>query len=146
MLSILFLVAIIHSVFSIQYDEPTCKIIKDEEAKLCFPQGKKTERLIAVGDIHGSYNGLLEVLFYANITTSRTTCSWRQQDVKTVFVQVGDVVDRGDGSYEAFECLRSLQNEASKFNGEVIRLFGSKFLTTITVSNLYFCCICLRYS
>ncbi len=120
------MLVIIQTVAAIQYDEPTCRIIKDEEAKLCFPKGKKSQRLIAVGDIHGSYNGLLEVLYHANITTSKTTCTWRQQEVKTTFVQVGDVVDRGDGSYEAFECLRSLQNEASKYNGEVIRLFGSK--------------------
>ncbi len=83
-------------------------------------------RIIAVGDIHGSYNGLLENLFYANITTSKTKCEWKHQDIPTIVVQMGDYVDRGAGALDALRCMRDLQTKASAFKGEVVRIVGSE--------------------
>ena len=83
-------------------------------------------RVIAIGDIHGSYVGLLEDLYDANITTSRDICVWRPQQTRTLLVQSGDLVDRGPGALESFKCLQNLQNTASEYNGEVVRILGSK--------------------
>ena len=44
---------------------------------------------------------------------------------KTLLVQMGDIVDRGNGSFEAWNCLRHLQSTASQYNAQVIRLIGS---------------------
>lgn len=82
-------------------------------------------RIIAIGDVHGSYDGLLEDLFAANITKSITSCEWKHQETPTVLVQMGDMVDRGAGALEALECLRLLQSTASHHNAEVVRLLGS---------------------
>lgn len=84
------------------------------------------KRVIAIGDIHGAYEGLLEDLFYANITTSISSCSWRSQTTPTLVVQMGDMVDRGAGALESLECLRTLQSTASDFNAKVVRLLGSE--------------------
>lgn len=88
-------------------------------------------RVIAIGDIHGSYDGLLTDLFAANITTAPTACEWKSQDVSTLLVQMGDMVDRGPGALESLECLRHLQATAADFNSKVVRLLGSKSLHLI---------------
>lgn len=85
-------------------------------------------RVIAIGDIHGSFDGLLTDLFAANITTAPTACEWKAQEVPTLLVQMGDMVDRGPGALESLECLRHLQATASDFNSKVVRLLGSKLL------------------
>lgn len=87
-------------------------------------------RVVAVGDVHGSYVGLLEVLYQANITTAKDACEWRAQGSSAedgvVLVQMGDLTDRGPGALEVLECLRVLQKQAPNFNSKVIRLIGSK--------------------
>lgn len=126
MLPILFIFLIVHLAHSIQHDEPACKILKDDTKGVCYPKRKNSQRIVVVGDVHGAYDGLLEVLYHANITADKSSCVWKKQPVKTLLVQVGDLVDRGPGALESFACLRKLQTEASKFNGTVVRLLGSK--------------------
>jgi hypothetical protein len=82
-------------------------------------------RIVAVGDIHGSFSGLLEDLYAANITISPTTCSWKSQTLPTTLIQMGDLVDRGPQALEALQCLIQLQKEASIHNAKVIRLLGN---------------------
>lgn len=89
-------------------------------------------RIIAIGDVHGSYDGLLEDLFAANVTKSITSCEWKHQETPTVLVQMGDMVDRGAGALEALECLRHLQSTASQHNAEVVRLLGNHELWWLT--------------
>lgn len=84
-------------------------------------------RVVSIGDIHGSYDGLLENLFHANITASKTKCEWKSQPHRTVLVQMGDYVDRGPGALEALRCVRDLQAKAMDFNAEVVRIVGSKY-------------------
>ena len=105
-----------------------CQLSQDcAKLKLIENESKEQNvRIIAIGDIHGSYVGLLENLFDANITTSIDICHWRLQDTKTILVQTGDLVDRGPGAIEALDCLKSLQDTAEQYNGQVVRLFGSK--------------------
>ena len=94
------------------------------------PEQHDNRRVIAIGDVHGSYTGLLDLLYNANITVSRDQCNWREQGDKSdqgvILVQVGDIVDRGPQAWEAFACLRSLQKQAPLYNSKVVRLIGSK--------------------
>ena len=86
-------------------------------------------RIIAIGDVHGSYSGLLDNLYGANITVAKDICQWKPQAGKgTVLIQMGDIVDRGPEAPEAWNCLRSLQKEANSYNSKVVRLFGSKII------------------
>jgi 2',3'-cyclic-nucleotide 2'-phosphodiesterase (5'-nucleotidase family) len=104
-----------------------CRLNKGCRSNLSEEKPKEKDlRVIAIGDIHGSYNGLLENLFTSNITTSAASCQWKHQNFPTLLVQSGDIVDRGSGSLEALECLRSLQDSAAAYNAEVVRMFGSK--------------------
>ena len=87
-------------------------------------------RLVAIGDVHGAYDGLLENLFDANITTSLYSCTWKPQPIKTILVQSGDLVDRGPNAHEAMKCIRYLQYTAPDFNAQVVRILGSKLNIT----------------
>jgi hypothetical protein len=90
----------------------------------------ESERLVVIGDVHGSAAGLLELLHAAGITTTASvstdgSCQWKDQpEYGTVLVQVGDIVDRGPEATEAWKCLTDLQVSASGKN-KVIRLIGN---------------------
>ncbi len=81
----------------------------------------------------------LQILFAAGITPDISTCSWKHKEnmqfatktntsTGTLIIQMGDVVDRGKKSLEAFNCLQYLQESASlsSVDDRVIRLVGSK--------------------
>lgn len=114
----------------------------DATSGQCLPDLSDNRRLVAIGDVHGSLAGLLEVLYEANVTTSPSLCSWKEQGPKkedgVILVQVGDLVDRGPDAWGAFECLRNLQKDASKYNSKVVRLVGSKSLI-IVVLMVHYC-------
>lgn len=95
-------------------------------------EDSSSHKIIAIGDIHGSYDGLLEDLFAANITSSPHSCLWKPQPSPTLLVQMGDMVDRGPGALESLECLRSLQSTASENNAKVVRLLGNHELWWLT--------------
>jgi len=84
------------------------------------------DRVVMIGDIHGSYNGLTDILYASGVTTSPNSCLWVPQDKPLLLVQTGDIVDRGPGAVEAFDCLQHLQQNAASNNAKVVRLLGSK--------------------
>lgn len=84
-------------------------------------------RIIAVGDVHGSLDGLLEDIHAAGLVSGPKSCEWVIQKAPTILVQLGDIVDRGSQALEALICLKKLQDEAPQYNARVIRLVGSKY-------------------
>ncbi len=83
------------------------------------------DRIVVIGDVHGSDDALLELLYASNCTISKNECIWREQEHSTLLVQMGDIVDRGPGSLAAWNCMRHLSATASK-NAQIVRLLGSK--------------------
>lgn len=111
-----------------QLSERSANIVSNRQT-LSYPEAKSdNRRLVAIGDVHGSYSGLLDVLYGSSITISRERCEWKHQNKGTVLVQVGDLVDRGPNAWEAFQCLRFLQQTADSYNSKVVRLVGSKHI------------------
>jgi len=93
------------------------------------------ERVVAIGDVHGAYDRYLEILKIAGIIDAGAHWSGG----RTHFVQLGDVVDRGDDSRKALDLLRRLEREAASAGGfahvllgnhEVARMLGDLRLTT----------------
>ena len=89
----------------------------------------KSPRIIVIGDIHGDNDGLLEILHRANLTLGRETCSWNERFTRAsqedlVLVQMGDIVDRGPGTWAAINCLQQLQR-TTPHGLKVIRLIGN---------------------
>lgn len=94
-------------------------------------------RIVAIGDVHGAYEGLLELLHAAKITVSASSCEWKSQGNEgVVLVQQGDLVDRGPQAWEALKCLRHLQKEAYKHGSKVVRIIGSKFSAVFSASKV----------
>jgi hypothetical protein len=81
----------------------------------------KVERIVAVGDVHGAYDRLLEILRAAEVIDDRS--QWAGG--RTHLVQIGDVLDRGANSRQALEFLRRLGRDAERAGGRVHQLIGN---------------------
>jgi hypothetical protein len=93
------------------------------------------DRIVAVGDVHGAYDRFLGILRVAGIVDDAGHWSGG----RTHFVQVGDMVDRGDDSRKVLDFLRRLEREAERAGGrahvllgnhEAARMLGDLRLTT----------------
>ena len=81
----------------------------------------KNNTVIAVGDIHGELDGLIEILRHSGLIDSGD--NWTGGT--SILIQTGDVVDRGPCSWDAFLFLQKLQEQARKNGGDVIRILGN---------------------
>ena len=79
------------------------------------------ERVVAVGDVHGSLEGLTGILEEAGVIDA----SGRWIGGSTTLIQQGDLLDRGLHVREVMDLLMRLQREAPKAGGEVICLLGN---------------------
>jgi hypothetical protein len=80
-----------------------------------------TERIVAVGDVHGAYDRLVAILRAAGLTDRRA----RWTGGRAILVQTGDVVDRGPDSRRVLDLLRRLEREAARAGGQVHALVGN---------------------
>ncbi|MEM7583788.1 MAG: metallophosphoesterase [Acidobacteriota bacterium] len=80
-----------------------------------------SRRIVAIGDIHGAFNGVREILRKIEIIDQRD--NWVGGN--SVLVQTGDFLDRGPGATKVAELLMRLQEEAPKQGGQVIVLLGN---------------------
>lgn len=79
------------------------------------------ERLIAIGDIHGSYDGLTTILRRAGLVDERL----RWSGGRTVVVQTGDFTDRGADVRKVMDLLMQLEREAKAAGGQFLVLAGN---------------------
>lgn len=78
-------------------------------------------RIVAVGDVHGAYDGFVRILRAAKVIDSRD----RWIGGATHFVQTGDVLDRGTESRRILDLLRKLERDAPRRKGRVLALMGN---------------------
>jgi hypothetical protein len=79
------------------------------------------QRVVAVGDVHGDAEGLAGILQRAGVIDANRHWSGG----RTVFVQVGDLLDRGDHGREVLDLMMALEKESPKSGGRVIALLGN---------------------
>jgi len=91
----------------------------EAQASRCEIEG--VERVVAVGDVHGAYDRLVEILTTAGLLDARL----RWSGGRTHLVQLGDVVDRGPDSRKALDLLERLQTDARRAGGAVHILLGN---------------------
>lgn len=84
-------------------------------------------RIVAVGDVHGSYTGLTAILQAADLIDAKH--QWIGG--KTIFVQTGDIYDRGDGVTPALDLVMSLEGQARRAGGRVEALLGNHEIVSI---------------
>jgi hypothetical protein len=89
--------------------------------------------MVAIGDVHGEYEKFRGILLDAKLMDS----SDNRIGGDTIFVQTGDMIDRGPKSIESVDLIRSLQEGAQKAGGRVVRLFGSHELMLLEGDHRY---------
>lgn len=77
--------------------------------------------IVAVGDVHGDLAGLKSILHMNGIIDSQG--SWAGGD--SIFVQTGDLLDRGPDDRAVLDFMIALQDQAAKAGGQVIALLGN---------------------
>lgn len=93
-----------------------------------LPSAASAQRVVAVGDLHGDHAALVDILEAAGLGDDRGR--WTGGD--TVFVQLGDVTDRGPDSLKIIRLLQKLEEAAPKRGGEVIVLLGNHEAMNVT--------------
>jgi len=78
-------------------------------------------RVVAIGDVHGAFPEFVQILQKMGLINDKLQWSGGT----TVFVQTGDVPDRGPATRAALDLLMRLESEAPKQNGKVIPLLGN---------------------
>ena len=79
------------------------------------------KNIVAVADIHGDYDNLVAIL--RGVKLIDEDLDWIGG--KTHFVQLGDVLDRGDDGRDALDLLMKLEKQAEKAGGKVHMLLGN---------------------
>ncbi len=97
------------------------------ESRADPPAHVEGRRIVAVGDIHGAFNGVREILREVRLIDDED--QWIGGDA--ILVQTGDFLDRGPGATKVARLLMDLQEEAPSQGGEVIVLLGNHEILNI---------------
>lgn len=94
-------------------------------ALLCAPALPLTAqgpaRIVAIGDIHGSIDGLTRILTTAGLIGA----DGKWTGGRTHLIQTGDYMDRGDGTRAVLDLLMALEPQARAAGGRAIALMGN---------------------
>jgi hypothetical protein len=82
---------------------------------------------VAIGDIHGAYNGLISILRDTDLIDDNN--QWTGGT--TTLVQTGDIVDRGPGVRKVLDLLIDLERQAEEQGGRVLVLMGNHEAMTL---------------
>jgi len=82
---------------------------------------ENVKRVVAVGDIHGAFDEFTTIMQQAELIDAEL--NWIGG--KTHFVSVGDLTDRGPGSYEILDLFIKLEQQAEKAGGRVHVVLGN---------------------
>lgn len=78
-------------------------------------------RIVAVGDLHGDYQAWVTIARAAGLMDARG----RWAGGRTIFVQLGDILDRQPDSLKIVRSLQELQKEAPRSGGRVVVVLGN---------------------
>ncbi len=85
------------------------------------PALAEAARIVAVGDLHGDYEAYQAILTDAKLIDAKG----RWAGGKAVFLQTGDVPDRGPDSLKILRHLMKLEGQARRKGGKVVALIGN---------------------
>jgi hypothetical protein len=83
--------------------------------------GQAPARIIAIGDIHGSIDGLKSILK----VTGLTDANGKWTGGRTQLLQTGDYTDRGEGTRAVLDLLMALEPQAKSAGGRAFALLGN---------------------
>ncbi|KAI0303718.1 Metallo-dependent phosphatase-like protein [Multifurca ochricompacta] len=81
----------------------------------------RSTRIVAVGDLHGDIGNAQKVLEMARVVDS----DGRWSGDVDVFVQTGDIIDRGDDTIKLFDWMEDLRSQAQSAGGQMLSHLGN---------------------
>jgi Calcineurin-like phosphoesterase len=81
----------------------------------------RTENIVAIADVHGDFDDFVAILQRSGLVDKQN--DWTGG--KTIFVQVGDLLDRGPKPREVMDLMMRLEKEAGQAGGQVVSLLGN---------------------
>lgn len=107
-------------------------LVKGKPVEASVEEGKSQEtgvepdleapaRLVAIGDVHGDHTAFTALLRKAGLVGEEL----RWAGGKTVFVQTGDLLDRGPDSRKSLDLMMRLEKEAPREGGRVMFIPGN---------------------
>jgi hypothetical protein len=96
----------------------------------CPPAAAQTssQRIVAVGDLHGDYDAWIAIARAAGLVDARN----RWAGGSATLVQLGDITDRGPDSLRIIRHLRQLHREAPRSGGRVAVVLGNHEAMNVT--------------
>jgi hypothetical protein len=82
---------------------------------------QRPARIVAIGDIHGEYEGFKRILLAAGLADA----SGRWTGGRTQLIQTGDYTDRGTGTRAVLDLLMTLEQQARRDGGRAFALLGN---------------------
>lgn len=92
------------------------------------PAQPATQRIVAVGDVHGDYAAWIAIARDAGLIDASNHWSGG----RTTLVQLGDVPDRGPETLRIIRHLQQLEREAAAAGGKVITIVGNHEAMNVT--------------
>jgi hypothetical protein len=89
---------------------------------------KRQERIVAVADVHGNYDALVGILQKTGLINENH--HW--VGANTIWVQTGDLFDRGPHTCKVLDLIMALQTEAPLVGGRVVVLLGNHEVMNMT--------------
>jgi hypothetical protein len=91
-------------------------------------QAQDSQRIFAVGDLHGDYAAFVDIVQAAGLADANG--NWTGGDA--VLVQLGDIPDRGPDSRKIIEFLQKLEKAAPRDGGQLVLLVGNHEAMNVT--------------
>lgn len=79
------------------------------------------DRIVAIGDLHGDFHRFKDILLKTELVDS----SLQWVGGKSHLVQIGDAIDRAEGSRDILDLIKKLEKEAEQSGGMVHYLIGN---------------------
>jgi hypothetical protein len=90
-------------------------------ARRAKTKAESSEAVVAIGDVHGDLDDFVAILQRSGLTDKQN--HWAGG--KAVFVQTGDLIDRGPKPREVMDLMMALEKEAPNAGGRVVSLLGN---------------------
>jgi len=111
------------SAVRVSHREPFITSHDDASFDLFYPfyRDRALGRVFSIADIHGDYDGLIQILGEMELIDD----SKHWSGGNAVLVQTGDILDRGKDSADVLRLFARLKREACEVDGNVILLLGN---------------------
>src|SRR5688572_12747595 len=82
---------------------------------------QRPARIVAIGDIHGEYEGFMRILQAAGLGDANGRCTGGRAQL----IQTGDYTDRGTGTRAVLDLLMTLEQQARGAGGRAFAVLGN---------------------